>query len=556
MRLITAKGEFKLPTNFKAESTVKNPLLSNYGDQTAPITLPATPHNLMLIDFSHRLDAFYKPVESMTVTVVTAFDVKPGRLVVHSASEADGISCTIYFNAAEFYAQIDKIDLQSLPWGEVKSPDFDTITADAKRFYLINLLKNEYNTLSSDVFKVVPVRTTTKMTWQVVKFSSSTNTNVLTNIESKFILNGFDIYGTGINFYGDNEVFLSDFFGEQDRLLVSNDAILTIKAGYGMTPFLLLNFVLKTIFENYGYHYTPHTTVMTRAFVLNNVADAIYEGVLKLWQLLPAVKVKDFLAEVERWYAGKFIVEEFSKEVSFVRYQERLNAYSDFDLTQYLTSKPSMQGTEFKNLIIDNTNDTIEPEQNATLDNETMSFAFKQSVNFAEDINVHEMREGYPNQCDTFTKRTMSMVETGDIVHKNSVEIVDNKIVSENKDDSTDILFSDYVPVYTAEFVEGATGNLTCRTSERFENHLTPGYSDVQKLQLWYQDYISMLKNSNIPIVAKFNIPRQILSKINITTPKKLMGQKVLIESIKTVLGEDSNDVEMQLRTLREFSNR
>ena len=64
----------------------------------------------------------------------------------------------------------------------------------------------------------------------------------------------------------------------------------------------------------------PGNNQFSNNCIENNVADAIYAGVLLYRQLLPDVSIKDFMQNIETYYAGKFVVDNINKVVSFIKY--------------------------------------------------------------------------------------------------------------------------------------------------------------------------------------------------------------------------------------------
>ena len=102
MRIISAYGEFDLPTGFTLNITAFNQMFNSEGEQSVPVTLPSSPGNLATLRFPNRVDSFYKPVSEISVDVIDDVFMRPARMVVHSANESEGISCTLYFSEASF----------------------------------------------------------------------------------------------------------------------------------------------------------------------------------------------------------------------------------------------------------------------------------------------------------------------------------------------------------------------------------------------------------------------------------------------------------------------
>ena len=80
--------------------------------------------------------------------------MRPARMVVHSANEMEGISCTVYFSEASFYALIDEKTMQDVNLDVIEG--IGTNHAE-KVQWLISYLKLEYLNQTSEVFSVFPV---------------------------------------------------------------------------------------------------------------------------------------------------------------------------------------------------------------------------------------------------------------------------------------------------------------------------------------------------------------------------------------------------------------
>lgn len=107
--------------------------------------------------FPHRVDSFYKPISEISVDVIDDVFMRPAQMVVHSANETDGISCTIHFSEASFYALIDEKTMQDVNLDVIEGILGNTHAEKVQ--WLISYLKLEYLNQTSDVSSVFPVQT-------------------------------------------------------------------------------------------------------------------------------------------------------------------------------------------------------------------------------------------------------------------------------------------------------------------------------------------------------------------------------------------------------------
>jgi hypothetical protein len=596
MRIQTSTGiDFDLPTGFAAELSRYNVLLSDAGEQTAPITLPGTPKNLQMVGYSDRIDNVYKPLTDLDVTVIDGLFHRQCNLGIHTANAVDGISCTIYLDSGEFYSKVGSTRMQWLSWPEWKSPSFDTQTLAQRVQYLIDLFKAEYDTpTDSSIYGITPVQTSQTFKWRVNKRDAA-NAVYSDTIEEVFNLNDFEKYQADYfqfivedpNELGYTDKRINKFAGEFTQTQIVDSADTNISLGYGMTPFLKINYVLETIFEHFGFTLDKQTLIShigtyEKICVLNNVADAIYSGILKFKQLVPDVTIKEFISKVEELFCGKFIFNNINKTIIFKSYKQVLPSNSDIDLTEFLCARPKLNNVEFKTIRIVDENATAKTNENETNDEtSTLSFKFTKlntvshyfycatAIPLTSTTYTTNLAYSVTNPVCTFSlTRILNCID--EIIHLNSSIVIDNKTQTESSSASTQVYFAcvnntvvktyDYQTRFIYQMQPGnlsAIGihhhTMTYKTNYRmFEGN---GSSDLDYIKTLYDEFILFSKNSNIPIEAEMNIPASDLERMDLHVPKILQGQPVMIESIKYALGKKGTQA-VRMRTLRPYQER
>lgn len=573
MRIISKDNiDFVLPAGFAAELTKYNVLLSSAGEQTAPITLPPDPVNMKLIGYSNRMDAYYKPLTDLEVLVSDGLFHRWCNMGIHSADDEDGISCTLYFDSGSFYSLSEDKKLASLPWPVIKSPTYATDTLDQRVQYLVSLIKTEFYTPSvNQIFNVTQVVTTQDYSYRRVRSGLPTATTV--HVDSKLVLNGYDPSNSrngdvlpaistvgSIVEYKIHRGTGESLLGETIQFVKYGDGEITLPIGYGMTPFLKVKYMLSIIFSGY----TVDTSSITAVFpdfdllesVINNVADAIVAGVLNFSQLVPDVTVKEFIYKLEERYAGKFVINNVSKVVAFVRYAT-VSSSPDMDITPYLCKKPKQGSADFTSLIVKYKSDQITVTDDNTDKQKTIEIDFmeRKTISF-EMVFVNQSRSEY-----YYPILSTYLCDIGDIVHKNSLTVVNGITKTESGKTITDVQIItvdrltnsffyryDETPIKFYTVVANFSGIYPIGGT--YEGELL--HPDVKS---FYTEYINFLQNSNIPISAEMDFPTVVLESMNLQKPKLLQGQPVMIESVKQVLGSDSSQ-DVKLRTLRLFIDR
>lgn len=545
MRILTSSGEFNLPADFEAELSRNNVMLTDAGEQTAPITFPPTPENLRLVNWSNRLDNYYKPLTDLDVLVIDGLMHRRANLSIHTADEEEGISCTLYFASGEFYSRIGNTRLNWLSWPVWKHPNWNASIIQVP--YLIDLLKAEYNNPTPEaIFCIVPVMTTQKFTWVTTGG----------NIPGTFILNGLEKF----QYIADlsTPVVLDKFEGEYLQRIVQDGTTIHLGLGYGMTPFLKVRYMIEFVFEKFGYTVDMNeVTAVTGAYAnnicyINNVADAIYGGVLNFKQLVPDVTIKEFILEVEKDFAGKFVMNEVSKVAKFCRYENvlKINAVPDIDMTPYLTGIVKQGGIDFTTIKLKDKEDTTKDTTEVAPTELSFDFVKETSSLYLYIANGEQP----PTQIN------LSMITTAEIVHLNSHEVVAGVAATEKEPATSSLIrfMNVHAGWYTITVLVGTSEQTTVsfrRSSYLFNDLIMQASSSMLVMEMWYDGYKKFRKNSNIPLTAEMNIPAPVLEQMKLHTPKLLNGQPVMIESIKYALGKKGMQT-VTLRTLRPYADR
>lgn len=569
MRIISKDNiDFVLPAGFASELTKYNVLLSTAGEQTQPITLPPDPVNMKLIGYSNRTDAYYKPLTDLEVLVSDGLFHRWCNMGIHSADDEDGISCTLYFDSGSFYSLSEGKKLASLPWPVIKSPTYDSQTLDQRVQYLVSLIKTEFYTPSANqIFNVTQVVTTQDYSYRRVRSGLPTATTV--HVDSKLVLNGYDpsssrngdvlpaiSTGGSIVEYKIHRDTGESLLGETIQFVKYGDGEITLPIGYGMTPFLKVKYMLSIIFSGY----TLNTSAIQAKYqyfdneesIINNVADAITSGVIEFSKLVPDTTVKDFISTLEKRYAGKFLINNIHKTVVFIDNEIKISDV-DLDLTPYLSTVPKQGATEFSNLLVKYKSDAIATTSDDTDKVTTIEVDFmeRKTISF-ERVFVNQSRsEFYYPILSTY------LCDIGDIVHKYTSIVSGGVVKTENGKTSADIQVITVDRWTNSFFYYFEFPPTKFYTAIRYSDDPNDGTNVPMHpdMKAFYAPYANILKNSNIPISAKMNIPTLVLENIDIQKPKLLQGQPVMIESIKQVLGSDSSQ-DVKLRTLRLFIDR
>ena len=89
------------------------------------------------------------------------------------------------------------------------------------------------------------------------------------------------------------------FYNENDTTEYIDGKTISVTRGFYMTPFIKANYVLKRLFAHFGYTLLDNFFTKTSPFpdmvFINNVADAIVTGKIRIDQLVPKVTCSKIL---------------------------------------------------------------------------------------------------------------------------------------------------------------------------------------------------------------------------------------------------------------------
>ena len=554
MRIISAKGEFDLPTGFTLNITAFNQMFNSEGEQSVPVTLPPSPKNLSILRFPHRVDSFYKPISEISVDVIDDVFMRPARMVVHSANEMEGISCTVYFSEASFYALIDEKTMQDVNLDVIEG--IGTNHAE-KVQWLISYLKLEYLNQTSDVFSVFPVQTGQSITR---KWEYTIGSNIVEHPETfNLVLNGFETaYGYPFNNATDKQVMLDKFMGEIKQTHIIDSAPREIDAGYGMTAFVNVFYFFQKMFDKFGYTFDDNQVrnhvngAGGRLVMLNNVADAIYDAKLDLNQLVPAMTLKDFLKKMAVYLGGVWFVDEFSKKVEFHMYLDLFDDNLEADLTKYMSSPLTLGEAEFQPMDLNNTADT-----SAKQDAKTTYIDVSLPNETGYVMNLHWLHDNSMIGQRSFNLKLLSVKN---IIHMNSSLVIDDKVDADTEKDSSNELILAGVRsgvLYSEEIRSTGSSNLLIEVIQYYK-----GYSAIYRnsenaltfLKSMLQPYFDWNLNSNISVNVNAHMTPAVLYSINLAKQYIFDGQVFFINKIEYTLPYDGKQ-KLSLKTLRAYAD-
>lgn len=535
--------EFHLPADFHPELSRTNPFLTGEGSQSIPLTLSASEHNMRLLGFNHRFTATQRPEKKMAVIFSEGTVWLRGTLLVDKTNKREGISCTFYTDEGQFYEKMKDYKLADLDWPEVMGNGPD-VQSRVKWWlnHLQDVMTYGYSSLNYFVFAV-----TTSSVFNVSN-QSGMDFNLLlneTNGESAYLLaNESRIYYTSS--------------GEDATPY-------TVPLGYGVTPFLKVSFVLRHIMIYFGYVLDTNIfdvdVSLKRLVILNNTADAIVNGTLSYKQLLPDnLDVEDFINFVRAKFGVEFVKN--GNHIKIVTWEEVLHKAPDLDLSPYIVDAPSftLEDKKAVSLKYTLTNDdvykTFMLQSDAELTHDSPSGYVEEKIDAKDKTPTFAIsKSGYIDKKYQFSVSPKFLHINGvknlnsELQLSGSAEKPDNEkeeigvicAFAMSRSQVEDSTYRYYTgTLFSFDTLYQTWGTYSLMANESVWGDIL-GYDALTlKDNLYNKCYLSrdeMLKKANQLLESDALIPLNLITSMNIETPKIIQGEKVLIEGINYVLG-------------------
>ena len=589
MEIITEKGErFDVPADYSFDFEFINPMLSEVGSQTAPGTLPYTTRNLKLLDYPQRFDRAKKYLIKRNVLLCAGTFQKRATQAVLKANEKDKIVTTFYLDEAIFYEKIKDVQMGAINYGEPRKQSVRE---------LFNLCSDVMFNRRVDDFHLFPVvadfdgKTYTSGIWlNKIKIDPDTKAASLWDQSTSQV----EIDGTMVDVpFG---------FGVTPFLKVSF-IVKKIIEHFGYS-------VGESVFES--------NISFKQLVLVNNVADAIVGGELDYKQLLPTCNVSDFILALQKKFGLVFACDDARKTISTFLIDDTIGLEPDVDLTKYAAELPRIEwhdneqlkisaGTSIRSaappceLLSDlvakygeitflkndygiQTNGKLyyvapentiyrkyyaEGSSRANLQRFSPYFNYyssksKTMVEYASDdeqLPMFRLRIKATNNAGSDVYNFYYVPTIPEIVFLNSTLVKGDDI--DNSKTTTDIkmMFCFKVPELQREKNSGTLISMGTTVKYDYSGETWGDWSlkiagEDSLYERFWRKYDSMIQGSNQTINCLLNLTLTQLQMLNISTPKLLFNQPVLIERIKCKIGSNKFEItEAIYRTLREYQD-
>ena len=293
-----------------------NPFFHDYGEQSVPVSLPDSSHNRQVLEHPHVTYRRNK-VKMIEASISAGNFFSHCRQAILSVSPGEKIETSFYLNDGSFYSRLGDTNMTDV-FGEDTVPGVTTV-AEA-----LNFMKGLFRTPHPDfaAFQVEIPKGDNELRWLNV-------------------------------YYPDTDKLKA----EEPQTETVDGKVISLPIGCYLTPFLRANYVLKRLFRHLGYtlndNFFTRTEQFTNMVFINNVADAIVTGTIRLAQLIPPITCKEMLDLFRKKFLCEFLPDEVNRTVDVVLMNDIIDARQVTDLSDRLSGKLKIEyPSAYKQIIL------------------------------------------------------------------------------------------------------------------------------------------------------------------------------------------------------------
>lgn len=583
---------YQLKPGTQLEIERPNLFFNDWGEQTNPIDLPDTDLNRRITGYPDLLSNRNKPSAKINCTIQDGEYFMPCRQAILGAKRHDKISTSFYMNEGSFLARISDVSLKEL-FGDEVIPGISTVSAGID--FCRSLVKS-----SNPHYAIFPVLVDDGSTFQDGS-PAYKQINRYGSIDENG--NFRDDIATGKN---------PDFYNAVSRTEAVNDSTITITAGFYMTPFIRANYLLKRIFQYFGYTLLDNFFTQTMPFpdmvFVNTCADSIVNGTIRIVDLLPDSMCNTILEVFRKKFLCEFIPDETARTIKIELFKDCLSQSPSYDLSPFLTSHPEVSFPESYQQVILSSESVLSDSGSIETEDSIADLAIKYPSVEYDFITGTFSRKGwvyggfnllfgpfYAPTSEKISSSSMRYYEGGNLKTKEikvpdmqpefrefllyahrpnigsyltaayqflfvgSPRFLNSKIIPSGatSDDEVDVESSsdneELKPMLAFSYKSTGLprGTITNYTPNgRFSDYSLCYNGPDGLFERFYREYDNLLRNSLHPIKVELLLPDSLKTSLPAHLPVLLNNQKMLIDRIKYQIGGKNEPVSSQLLTI------
>lgn len=346
--------EYDLYPDTEIEVIRYNPFFHTLGEQSAPVSLPATSRNLQLLGNPERPENANKPDSRIDARIQSGTFSIVGRQAILSAQAKGSVETSFYLNEGAFYEKISNLTLSEIFKDRVA--DFGSVEG------AINFMKS-------------------------LLASSDPRFAVFEVVTDEYILNE-------LSFHQGQPYFIK----EDETTETIDEAKIAVPKGFYITPFIKVKHVLQEVFTHMGYSLGSSfldAPPFNDMVFLNDNLDTIAGGSIHYVDVVPNIDVKTFL-DVLRKFNVEFIPDETNRVINVKAFDHVFAEPPSADITRYAVSMPVVNYPDSYKQVRLSSEKLAIPEELSYLSRTGQRFTYAREASGEGDSLLLEILNQYP----------------------------------------------------------------------------------------------------------------------------------------------------------------
>ncbi|MDU1906653.1 MAG: hypothetical protein E6772_17950 [Dysgonomonas sp.] len=328
---------------------ITNPMLTDQGSMSLPVNVPMSPNNLKNMGFPNRIDRCGKLRKKIPVIIESGVMVKQAVLEIMSSMGDGGIDSVLLLDEARMYTKMQEITMSTafqikreadsfiIP-GQTISNKFDRMIKYME-LVAFDQIEDDFHLFPVGVENYIHTRTSGRpeKTIEYTVYNILNERVSFTRTHDNDAFYDTDLFGNKYKIFRGRNPFTVKTSGEEFE----------VPKGYGITPFLRENYVIRRIFNYFGYDLKESIfdtdPDLSRMVLMNNTADAIVRSTLDYSQLVPTCSIQEYLDTVRHRFGCEFFVSEDHKSVHVLFWKDILNSLPKKDYSSKVTKEPDIE---------------------------------------------------------------------------------------------------------------------------------------------------------------------------------------------------------------------
>lgn len=570
MKIINiASGQaYQLAPDTQIEIERPNLFFNEWGEQSLPTDLPDTDLNRQLTGYPDLLANRKRPSANINCVIQDGNYYMPCRQAILGAKRKEKIQTSFYMNEGSFLTRVNKTAVPSI-FGDEIIPGINTVEEGMKWCWS---LRNG----SNDNFAIFPIIVDLDGEKRGVNIISQMNS------EGKPAALRSEINSPG---------FTDGFFNSFPRKETVNSQIINLSPGYYITPFMRANYLLKRIFQYFGYTLLDNFFNQTEPFksmvFINNTIDSLVNGTIRLAHLVPNCYCSTLLEVFRKKFCCEFIPDEVERTVRIEFFKDIIKQRSDTDLSSCLVGYPEISFQAVRQLKLssktsltegstfDSTSDIERKYPTAYYDELTgkykrigyTSTTVVEVISdgnlpyYAEDNEAEDFEVAVPDcqfchsSCVYYTNPDSGVSELttyGPYIGKgstlNSTLVISGEIKESSEDSDDELVSSSHDQAPILSFVSNIS------TGSNIE--IGYGYSLLYNGPLgiyekFYRDLDNLLHNALHKVTASLLLSNQLKQSLQVHKKVSINDNDYLVDVMKYVLGGNNGPIDTTLLTTK-----